>query len=170
MSGSKMWNLHYLMDQRGLTFQVWYMESIEELKNSQVHYNLRGDLVKHLKAMKGFNIDWNKIIAISCLPLSMLFALFQFYFMCACQKCLSTPLCECFRVCEVVKVVGWGHALLTLCSSFGICDSWGLQVEGFKVNVESQRKFKGCNLEHQLQRIWRLHSKTLVVKSLEVTS
>jgi hypothetical protein len=27
------------------------MESIEEFKSSQVHYNLRGDLLKHLKAM-----------------------------------------------------------------------------------------------------------------------
>jgi hypothetical protein len=32
------------------------MESIKELKNSQVHYNLKGDLVKHLKAMKGLNL------------------------------------------------------------------------------------------------------------------
>lgn len=129
------------------------MESIKELKNSQVHYNLKGDLVKHLKVMKGLNIDWNKIIAISCLSLSMLLALLPFYFMCACQKCLSTPLCKCFRICEVVKVVGWGHGVLIVCSGFGICDSWGLQVEGSKVNVESQRKFKGCNPKHQLQQI-----------------
>lgn len=83
------------------------------LENLLAHYNLKTNLVEHLWAKKGFNVEWNKILVISCLPLSCCFtlfqfcivyacllALFQFCFVCTCQKCLSTLLCESFRVCN----------------------------------------------------------------------
>jgi hypothetical protein len=38
----------------GLTFPT-YMQGNKELKNSQTHFNLRFDLIKHLWTMKGLD-------------------------------------------------------------------------------------------------------------------
>jgi hypothetical protein len=39
-----------------------YMEGTQELENSLAHYNLRTYLVEHLRAQKGLNIVWNKMV------------------------------------------------------------------------------------------------------------
>jgi hypothetical protein len=39
---------------QGLTFDS-FMQNIQEIQNSQTHFNLRSDLVEHLLTMKGFN-------------------------------------------------------------------------------------------------------------------
>jgi hypothetical protein len=66
-----------------LTFHA-YMGGTKSLENLLAHYNLKTNLVEHLWVKKSFNVGWNKILVIFCLPLSCCFALFQFCIVYAC--------------------------------------------------------------------------------------